>query len=148
MDNKEYLRKILPHKQPMILIDDVVEYSLEEKWLKSCVTIRKDCLFYDSGINGIDSIIGIEYMAQTIGCYAHLESHRTEPQVGFLLGTRLYNNAIEKFELDTLDYEINHQELGGKSAGGRTAIRMILQGRCGNFFTTSYECTSPHVRCA
>lgn len=55
----------------------------------------------------------------------------------------------EKFEIDTLDYEINHQELGGKSAaGGRTAIRMTLQGRCGNFFTTSYECTSPHVRCA
>lgn len=104
MDNKEYLKKILPHKQPMILIDDVVEYSLEEKWLKSCVTIRKDCLFYDNGIKGIDSILGIEYMAQTIGCYAHLKSHRQEPQVGFLLGTRLYNNAIEKFELGKTYY--------------------------------------------
>ena len=96
MNNKEYLKKILPHKPPMILIDDVIDYSIEEKWLKSCVTIRKDCLFFDNQLNGIDSVIGIEYMAQTIGCFAHLQKHLEEPQIGFLLGTRLYNKAIEK----------------------------------------------------
>ena len=71
MNNKKYLATILPHKEPMILIDDIVDYSLEEKWLKSCVTITKDSLFFDKDLNGIDSIIGIEYMAQTIGCYAY-----------------------------------------------------------------------------
>ncbi|MFI3836919.1 salivaricin M family lantibiotic [Streptococcus equinus] len=54
----------------------------------------------------------------------------------------------EKFGIDTLEYEINHQELDGESAAGaRTAIRMTAQGRCGYIFTTSYECTSPNVRC-
>ncbi len=98
MKNKEYLATILPHKEPMILIDDVIAYSLEEKWLKSCVTITEDAMFYDKSIQGIDSTIGIEYMAQTIGCYAHLKRGKKEPLIGFLLGTRLYNNAIKKFE--------------------------------------------------
>ena len=98
MKNKEYLAKILPHKEPMILIDDVIAYSPDERWLKSCVTITEDAMFYDKSINGIDSTVGIEYMAQTIGCYAHLKRGQGEPLIGFLLGTRLYNNAIDKFE--------------------------------------------------
>jgi len=104
MNNKEYLAKILPHKDSMILIDDIVDYSIEDKWLKSCVTIREDSLFFDKDLNGIDSSIGIEYMAQTIGCYAFFRHGQTEPKVGFLLGTRLYNNALEKFELEKTYY--------------------------------------------
>ncbi len=98
MDNKDYLEKILPHKKPMILIDDILDYSIEERWLKSIVTIRPDSLFFDKELNGTDSITGIEYMAQTIGCYAYFRKNLKTPKIGFLLGTRLYNNAIEKFE--------------------------------------------------
>lgn len=104
MNNKEYLSKILPHKTPMILIDDVVNYSIEDKWLKSVVTITEDSLFYDKDLEGIDSVVGIEYMAQTIGCYAYFRKQLTKPNVGFLLGTRLYNNAIEKFGLGKTYY--------------------------------------------
>ena len=99
MDNKKYLAAILPHKEPMILIDDVVDYSVEEKWLKSCVTIRENSLFYNKELKGIDAVVGIEYMAQTIGCYAYFRKQLKKAQIGFLLGTRLYNNAIEVFEL-------------------------------------------------
>lgn len=99
-NNKEYLAKILPHKESMILIDDVLDYSLEDRWLKSCVTITEDSLFYDKDLGGVDSVVGIEYMAQTIGCFAFYSKNLEEPQIGFLLGTRLYNNAIEKFELE------------------------------------------------
>ena len=104
MDNRKYLETILPHKIPMVLIDDIVEYSVEEKWLKSCVTIREDNLFYDKDINGIDSSVGIEFMAQTIGCYAYLRKQEGKPKVGFLLGTRLYNNSIKKFDLGKTYY--------------------------------------------
>ncbi len=99
MDNKEYLEKILPHKKPMILIDDVLEYSPEQKFLKAVVTISEESIFYDKSINGVPSVTGIEYMAQTIGCYAFLSKNQEKPQIGFLLGTRLYNNAVSKFEL-------------------------------------------------
>ena len=38
----------------------------------------------------------------------------------------------EDHGIDTLDYEINHQELGGKSAAGLyTAITLTLHGHCG-----------------
>ncbi len=104
MSNKKYLATILPHKEPMILIDDIVDYSLEEKWLKTCVTIREDSLFYDKNLKGIDSSVGIEFMAQTIGCYAYLRKNLSEPNIGFLLGTRLYNNLNKTFELNKTYY--------------------------------------------
>lgn len=99
MRNNEYLETILPHKSSMLLLDDIVDYSIKDKWLKSSVTIREDSLFYDEELNGISSVIGIEYMAQTIGCFAYFRKKLNKPQIGFLLGTRLYNNAIELFEL-------------------------------------------------
>ena len=106
MNNKKYLATILPHKEPMILIDDIVDYSIDEKWLKSIVTIREDSLFFDKDLNGIDSVIGIEYMAQTIGCYAYFRKQLSEPKIGFLLGTRLYNNAVKTFECGKTYYII------------------------------------------
>lgn len=99
MKNKEYLAKILPHKEPMILLDNIVDYSFEKKYLKTVVTIDRNNIFYDNDIKGVDSTVGIEYMAQTIGCYAYLKNKQKEPKIGFLLGTRLYNNSISKFEL-------------------------------------------------
>jgi predicted hotdog family 3-hydroxylacyl-ACP dehydratase len=104
MENKKFLSTILPHKDSMLLIDDVVEYLPDKKSLIACVTIREDSLFYDKDLGGIDSAIGIEYMAQTIGCYAFYRTKLNEPKIGFLLGTRLYNNAIEKFELGETYY--------------------------------------------
>ena len=104
MNNKKFLATVLPHKEPMILIDDIVDYSIEERWLKTCVTIREDALFYDKDKKGIDTILGIEYMAQTIGCYAFFRRELKEPQIGFLLGTRLYNNATPVFELGKTYY--------------------------------------------
>lgn len=104
MDNKKYLATVLPHEEPMILIDDIIGYSIEEKWLKTCVTIRADSLFFDKTLDGVDSVVGIEYMAQTIGCYAYFRKKLSEPKIGFLLGTRLYNNAIKTFELGKTYY--------------------------------------------
>lgn len=54
----------------------------------------------------------------------------------------------EDYGIDTLDYEINHQELGGKSAAGlHTAFILTFQGHCGWLFTYSFECSTPHVSC-
>ena len=53
-------------------------------------------------LKGIDSVIGIEYMAQTIGCYAYYRNGEKSPKFGYLLGTRLFNNSIEKFELNKI----------------------------------------------
>ncbi|RDU24246.1 lantibiotic salivaricin M precursor [Anaerosacchariphilus polymeriproducens] len=45
-------------------------------------------------------------------------------------------------------YEIAEQDLAGKSgAGVYTAIQLTLAGKCGNYFTVSYECTTNNISC-
>lgn len=98
------LEKILPHKKPMILIDDIIDFSREDESIKSVVTINENSMFYDDTIKGVSSCIGIEYMAQTIGCFAFLNDKLKEPKPGFLLGSRLYDMKTDKFLLNEKYY--------------------------------------------
>ncbi|WP_172934544.1 salivaricin M family lantibiotic [Streptococcus sp. 2106] len=51
-------------------------------------------------------------------------------------------------EIDSLDFEVNEQELSGKSGSGWfTAVQLSLAGRCGRWFTGSFEGTSNNVSC-
>lgn len=93
------LTKILPHKPPMILLDDIIEVNLKEKTLTSVFRVYPEKLFYEEG-KGINSLVGIEFMAQTIGCYSYYKNSCQNPNPGLLLGTRLYNNKIEYFKED------------------------------------------------
>lgn len=97
-DMEKDLSKILPHDKPMILIDELLEVSLESHYAKASVTINEDKIFFNKEINGISPLAGIEFMAQTIGCYAYFKAGENIPKIGFLLGTRLYENSLEKFE--------------------------------------------------
>ncbi len=90
------LEKILPHKPPMILLDDILEVNLEENTLTARFDVTPQKVFYEPG--GINSLAGIEFMAQAIGCYAYFSSGGEEPKPGLLLGTRLYNNLTDYFE--------------------------------------------------
>ena len=106
------LAKILPHDEPMILIDDILKIDMENKIVKTSVKIHENKVFYNKEINGISPLAGIEFMAQTIGCYAYYKAGKTIPKIGFLLGTRLYENSLEKFE-NGKTYTITAQELYG-----------------------------------
>ncbi len=92
------LSKVLPHKKPMILLDDIIEVDLENKFVKTNFYVDNKKKFYDKTLKGIPSICGIEFMAQTIGCYAFYSKKEKEPRIGFLLGSRLYNNSIDLFK--------------------------------------------------
>ena len=71
---------------------------VERYWLALWVSINEDKIFFNKEINGISPLAGIEFMAQTIGCYAYFKAGENIPKIGFLLGTRLYENSLEKFE--------------------------------------------------
>ena len=51
--------------------------------------------------------------------------------------------------IDTLEFEINNQELEGLSGAGGwySAVKLTLASHCGICFTCSAECTSNNVRC-
>ena len=100
------LEKILPHNPPMILIDELLDIDLDNNIVKASVTITEDKIFYHKNLGGISPLAGIEFMAQTVGCYAYFRNGGIEPKIGFLLGSRLYKNYIEKFE-EGKTYTIN-----------------------------------------
>ena len=121
----------LPHSTTMVLIDDVLNVDMENQIVKASVKIHKDKIFFDKEINGISPLVGIEFMAQTIGCYAYFKANHKnfgsniknltkeafsqiekKPSIGFLLGTRLYENSLEKFENEKT-YIITAQEIYG-----------------------------------
>lgn len=93
------LERILPHNHPMILIDELVEVDLNKNTARASVTISENMIFYDKTLGGASPLVGIEFMAQTIGCYAYFKNGEKEPKVGYLLGSRLYKCELEKFEL-------------------------------------------------
>ena len=88
----------LPHSVPMVLIDEVLNVDMENQIVKTSVKIHDNKIFFNKEINGISPLVGIEFMAQTIGCYAYYKAGKTIPKIGFLLGTRQYENKLEKFE--------------------------------------------------
>lgn len=104
------LSKILPHNPPMILIDDILNYDLTQKTLTAIVKITEDKLFFDKSKNGISSLVGIEFMAQTIGCYAYFRNNCKPPKLGFLLGSRHFNNALDVFK-NGENYKIKVNEI-------------------------------------
>ena len=103
------LSQILPHKTPMILIDDILEVDIENNTLSSMFKVYPEKLFFEYG-KGISSLVGIEFMAQTIGCYAYFKSKCEEPKPGLLLGTRLYNNKIKYFK-EGEEYKVTVSEV-------------------------------------
>lgn len=92
------LEELLPHAAPMILIDEVLEYS--DNTLKARVLISEDSIFYER-FKGVPVWVGVEYMAQTIAALAGVRAKRAkEPvRIGFLLGARRYETTTAMFAL-------------------------------------------------
>ena len=103
------LTRILPHKQPMIFLDDIFEVDIENNKLSSVFKVYPGKVFFETG-KGINSLTGIEFMAQTIGAYAYFKNNCTEPKLGLLLGTRLYNNKIPYFK-EGEEYKVTVHEI-------------------------------------
>jgi len=82
---------LLPHRPPMILIDEVVGY--DDNALIAAVNITEASLFLTP--EGVPGHVGIEYMAQACGAYAGVQALASgEPvRIGLLLGTRDYRIA-------------------------------------------------------
>lgn len=102
----------LPHSAPMVLIDEVLDVDMEKQIVKTSVKIHDKKIFYDKEFDGISPLVGIEFMAQTIGCYAFYKAGLQIPKIGFLLGTRQYENLLEKFE-NGKTYVITAREIYG-----------------------------------
>ena len=84
------LETLLPHRAPMILLSEVLDY--DEEQASARIHISSNSAFFDEQLGGVPSWVGMEYMAQTIGLWAghQQRSHNKPVKAGFLLGCRRY----------------------------------------------------------
>lgn len=97
MQKTRDLETLLPHRAPILLLDDVVDY--DDHFATALVHISASSPFFDNRLGGVASWVGMEYMAQTIGIWAgHQQlSQGKQVQAGFLLGCRRYECSSAVF---------------------------------------------------
>jgi predicted hotdog family 3-hydroxylacyl-ACP dehydratase len=80
------LHTILPHRPPMILIDELLEYSEHE--VVCGVTVREGAPFVAGG--RVPALISIEYFAQAVAAFFGYRARNSPEQfaMGMLLGAR------------------------------------------------------------
>ncbi|RTR36979.1 thioester dehydrase [Shewanella canadensis] len=91
--------EVVPHRDPMILIDTLVEH--EPDTLLTQTNITKQSPYFDAGIEAVPNYVGIEYMAQSIAALAGVEakSRGESIRVGFLLGSRKLKMHLPHYKL-------------------------------------------------
>lgn len=103
------IAELVPHEGAMCLLDSLLD--ADDESLVAEVTPRPDDLFADA--KGIPGWVGIEWLAQAIAAWSGMRAVASggAPRVGFLLGTRRYRCAVERFDFAhpvrvviTLDY--------------------------------------------
>lgn len=86
------LETLIPHRPPMVLVDEILAFDGEAKSVTAAVTIRPEWC---------ESWVAIELMAQTAAALAGLqdraEGYTGAPRPGFLLGTRKLTLRIPQF---------------------------------------------------
>jgi predicted hotdog family 3-hydroxylacyl-ACP dehydratase len=89
------VEELLPHGPEMIVIDRLVSYDPARSVAVADVSERS--VFFER--TGVPAWAGIEYMAQTVAAHAGFEARlRGElPAIGFVLGTRAYQSAVDEF---------------------------------------------------
>ncbi len=90
------IAKLLPHAEPMLLLDEAVHY--DDTGLTAAVEVKNLQPFLSDG--ALPSYFGIELMAQTCGAYVGAEAmERGLPvKIGYLLGTRHYEARVPAFQ--------------------------------------------------
>ena len=77
------LSEILPHAPPMILLDELLEFTPGR--VRCAVRLRPDSPLIEGG--KVRALVCVEYMAQAVAAYAGMVSRTAgqPPRIGFLL---------------------------------------------------------------
>ncbi len=91
--------KLIPHRQPMILIDRLLEHQTDT--LLTETIISPESAYFDENSQSVPNYVGIEYMAQSIAALAGLEAKANQQpiRIGFLLGSRKLKMHVKAFKL-------------------------------------------------
>lgn len=104
MTNIASIDQLLPHDEPMILIDRALEVGQDSIHCQVDISNRNPFFNVEQGT--IPAYVGIEFMAQSVAAWSgyHALQEGQPPPIGFLLGSRRYHTNGEAFaEGQTLD---------------------------------------------
>ncbi len=95
LSGPEMLQKFMPHSMPMVLIDRVLEYDMDSIVTETEVGPRLPCFMN----NGVPAYLGIEIMAQSVAIWSGLNRAKQDqkPSIGYLLGSRRFECAVDVF---------------------------------------------------
>lgn len=81
----------VPHSPPMILLDKIIDFAKNS--LTAQFEVTDQSRFYSPEHEGVESWVGIEYMAQAVAALAGVRAFLAGQPVklGFLLGTRKFD---------------------------------------------------------
>lgn len=92
---------LLPHSEPMILIDSLVERG--DSYIVCCVVVDPVKVPLSAG-GKVPISVGIEYLSQAAAISAGLAGGEEEPEIGFLMG-------VQRMECKTSFFETNQKLL-------------------------------------
>lgn len=132
------IEALLPHRPPMILLDEVRDDA--EGAITCSVKLHAGSPFVENG--SVEGFVAVEYMAQCVATYAGLKAYRRDDpiRVGYIIGARSVDIAVDSFAVgDTLivkaglvwgDDELGKFECTVDSNGQRVAagVLTVFQG--------------------
>jgi predicted hotdog family 3-hydroxylacyl-ACP dehydratase len=124
MSEKIAVADLVPHSQPMLLVEELVDYT--EDSVVCSLEVRAGGLFDNNG--KIPASIGLEYMAQTVAVFSGLRARKRnkELRLGFLLGTRKFSTNVAEFSCGMLLTVKAVQAV--RSSDGMAAFTCVLEG--------------------
>ena len=92
------IEAILPHRAPMILLDQVEEDSPDS--IACSVTLHAESPFAEGA--SVPAVVATEYMAQCVAAFAGLNSFRRGDsiRIGYLIGARTIEFSVDRLPFD------------------------------------------------
>jgi len=103
MVEEDELFSVVPHRGRMLLLSKITNYNPEERIIEAEYRIPKDCIFYNSALDGVPSWVGFEFIAQAISALSGIKNRENggTPKIGFILGISQMQIDIPFFKTES-----------------------------------------------